>query len=76
MDLTTYYNLLRYLENETFSEHISTSQQQRIIQQSKHFVVQNGLLFKINRRKDVIHPLRVLKENEIESIMKYNQTPL
>ena len=70
MDLTTYYNLLRYLENKTFGELITETQQQRIIQQAKHFVVQNGLLFKINRRKDAIHPLRVLKENEIESIMK------
>ena len=77
MDLTTYYNLLRYLENKTFGELITETQQQRIIQQAKHFVVQNGLLFKINRRKDAVHPLRVLKENEIESIMKYmHEDPL
>ena len=71
MDYDTYYNLLRYLENGTYNGNLTLEQQRRIQQQSKHFVVQNGLLFKINRRKDVVHPLRVLKDTEIESIIKY-----
>lgn len=70
MDLTTYYNILRYLDDNTFNGNLDNQQRKKIQQQSKHFVVQNGVLFKINRRKDSVNPLRVLKENEIEAIMK------
>ena len=70
MDLTTYYNLLRFLDNGTHNTTLTKQQQKQLQQQSKHFVVQNGLLYKINRRKDAINPLRVLKETEIEAVMK------
>ena len=70
MDLTTYYNLLRFLDNGTFNSTLTEQQKKQLQQQSKHFVVQNGLLFKLNRRKDAINTLRVLKENEIEAVIK------
>ena len=70
MDLTTYYNLLRFLDNETHNTTLTKQQQKQLQQQSKHFVIQNGLLYKINWRKDAINPLWVLKETEIEAVMK------
>ena len=70
MDLITYYNLLQFLDNRTYNTTLIEPQKKQIQQQSKHFVIQNGLLFKINRRKDTINPLQVLKETEIEAIIK------
>jgi len=49
MDLTTYYNLLRFLDNGTYNTTLTEQQKKQIQQQSKHFVIQNELLFKINR---------------------------
>ena len=59
------------MENGTYNGNLTLEQQRRIQQQSKYFVIQNRLLFKINRRKDVVYPLRVLKDTEIEPIIKY-----
>ena len=69
MDLTTYYDLMRYLENESYPVGYTEEQQKRIRQKAKHFIIINGLLYKKNRQKEPANPLRVLKENEIESVM-------
>ena len=70
MNITTYNNLLRYLNTQTYPAGYNDSQQKRLRQQSKHFIQHNNILYKINRRKEPNNPLRVLKENEIEAIMK------
>ena len=69
MDLTTYYDLMRYLENESYPVRYTEEQQKKICQQSKHFLIINGILYKKNRRREPTTPLRVLKENEIEAVM-------
>ena len=48
MDLTTYYNLLQFLDNGTHNTTLTKQQQKQLQQQSKYFVVQNGHLYKIN----------------------------
>src|SRR5579884_1309416 len=69
MDLTTYYDLMRYLENKSYPVGYTEEQQKKIRQQSKHFLIINGILYKKNRRREPTTPLRVLKENEIEAVM-------
>ena len=69
MDLTTYYDLMRYLENESYPVGYTEEQQKKIHQQSKYFLIINRVFYKKNRRKEPITSLQVLKENEIEAIM-------
>ena len=69
MDLTTYYDLQRYLDNGTYPVGYKEQQQKQIQQRAKHFKQINRILYKINRRKEPAQPLRVLKTNEIEAIM-------
>ena len=70
MDITTYNNLLRYLDTQLYPAGYNDSQQKHLKQQSKHFLQHNNILYKINRRKEPSNPLQVLKENKIEAIMK------
>jgi len=69
MDLTTYYNLQRYLDNKTYPVGSTLEEQRKIHNQAKHFLQIDGILYKINRRKEPTTPLRVIKENEMEAIL-------
>ena len=69
MDLTTYYNLQRFLDNKTYPVGSTAEQQRKIQNQSKHYLQIDGILYKINRRKEPTTPLRVIKENEMEAIL-------
>ena len=50
MDLTTYYNLQRFLDNKTYPVGSTAEQQRKIQNQSKHYLQIDGILYKINRR--------------------------
>ena len=69
MDLTTYYNLQRFLDNKTYPVGSTAEQQRKIQNQSKHYLQIDGILYKINRRKEPTTPFRVIKENEMEAIL-------
>src|SRR3954465_13761529 len=70
MELNLYYNLLRYLDDLTLPDHLSTDEHQRIKTQSRHYLVRDGLLYKRNRQKPE-RPLQVVKVTEVELIL-YN----
>lgn len=70
MDLTTYYNLIRYLDDKTFPPDFDKQQQRKLIAQSRHLFIRENILYKNNRRQPRL-PLRVVKKTEVETIL-YN----
>ena len=70
MDLNLYYNLIRYLDDLILPDDASLDEQRKLKNQSRHFFVRNGLLFKRNRHNPE-RPLRIIKVTEVEAIL-YN----
>ena len=70
MDLNLYYNLIRYLDDLTIPDNASLDEQRKLKNQSRHFFVRNGLLFKRNQHNPE-RPLRIIKVTEVETIL-YN----
>ena len=71
MELEQYSKLLTYLKNQQYPVGYTEKDKQQLQQQAKHFLIINEQLYKKNRKKEPANPLKVLKINEIEAILKY-----
>ena len=71
MKLKWYSALVNYLETLPYPVGYLEKEKQWLQQQSKHFLVINGQLYKKNRRKEPTNPLKVLRIHETEAILKY-----
>ena len=65
MDLNTYYLFLRYLSDAKIPFDYD---EKRLKYQTRHYMVQEGLLYKKNPRNP-LRPQRVLKPHEIEAVL-------
>src|ERR1044072_1030059 len=66
---TERYNLLQtFLQNQILPDTLTTQQQKQIKQQSKHFQLKNGFLYKIDKRNNK-NLLRVVRKYEMEPVL-------
>jgi hypothetical protein len=70
MDLSLYYNLLRYLADVNVMDNLSLDEQRKLKLQSRHYLARDGQLYKRNRSHPE-RPLKVIKTTEVEAIL-YN----
>ena len=68
MDLDTYYQFLRYLNDSTIPENYSSAQIRKLKHQTRYLFVREGILYKRNM-KNPQRPLRIVKFNEKEMIL-------
>ena len=67
MDTQHYHNLLNYISNSIFPLDFSEAQKKQLVNQSKHYLVKNNLLFK----KDRNNP-----NNLVKVVQKYEMDPV
>jgi hypothetical protein len=60
MNLDQYHNLFNYLNSNTIPSDFTTYQQKQLTNQARYFMIQNGLLYKKNK-KSIDKPFRVIK---------------
>ena len=70
MDSTTYNNLVQFLEQQQLPINATDKQKQQLINQVKHYVANNSILYKRNRKVGE-KLLRVIRVAELETIL-YN----
>src|SRR6185437_7103235 len=68
MNLDLYHNLYNYLESDQLSDSLSQKQIRQIQHCARHYITNNELLYKKNRR-DPQFLLRVIKWNEVEPVL-------
>src|SRR5947209_19225852 len=69
MDLDVYYQLVRCLSDNSFSNTLSLHNHHILIHQSTHYIVRDGLLYKKTEPNEKTFPKRVVKTTEIETIL-------
>lgn len=76
MELDTYFQLTRYLDDLTLPAELTDTQRRSFKAKAKHYLLINGLLYKRNR-KNPQRPLRVIKISEMEMILySFHEDPL
>ena len=76
MDLTTYHQLLQYLDDFVTPETLESTQLRSFKNKARHYCTINGLLYKKNK-KNPQRPLRVIKPMEVEAILfNFHSDPL
>src|SRR5438045_1971163 len=76
MDLDTYYQLTRYLDELMIPVEFTDTQRRSFKAKAKHYILINGLLYKRNRRNPQ-RPLRVIKSIKVEKILySFHKDPL
>ena len=76
MDLTTYHQLLQYLDDLIIPEAMEATQLRSFKSKARHYCVLNGLLYKKNKKNPQRH-LRVIKPAEVETILhNFHSDPL
>jgi len=70
MDSTTYNNLVQFLEQQQLPINATDKQKQQLINQAKHYVANNSILYKRNRKVGE-KLLRVIRVTKLETIL-YN----
>jgi hypothetical protein len=70
MDLDQYYNLVRYLDDISFTSHMTDTEKRQLQLKARHYFVRNGILYKRNRQHPD-RPLTVVRVTEAETIL-YN----
>ena len=68
MDLDTYFQLTRYLDELTPPAELTDTQKRSFKAKARHYLLINGLLYKKNRRNPQ-RPLRVIKLSKVEMIL-------
>ena len=68
MDIEYYHLLFNYLKTQQLSTSITQQKQNQIIRQSKHFIIKNNFLYKIDKRK-TNNFLKVIKRYEMEPVL-------
>lgn len=68
MNLESYEQLYQYLETGKLPDKLDNKQRTTLRKQSTHYLIQNHQLFRRNT-KNPLEPLRVIKENELESAL-------
>ena len=69
MDVRQYFNLQQYLKYNKIPDKIHTTREKKkFINMAKHFIIQESLIYKFNKRK-IGHLLKVLKKHELEPIL-------
>ena len=51
MDIENYNNIFTYLKNNQIPSHFNNTQKQQLKNQTKHFIIKNNFLYKIDKRK-------------------------
>jgi len=69
MDDDRYRQLATYLNHDIYPDNFTPEQQKKLRGQAQHFLVYDRLLFKKNR-KNSAQPLRVVKKDEVKSVIK------
>ena len=67
MDTQHYHNLLNYISNSIFPLDFSEAQKKQLVNQSKHYLVKNNLLFKKDRNN---------QHNLVKVVQKYEMDPV
>ena len=76
MEPDTYYQLTRFLDDLTLPNNLEDNQRRSFKAKAKQYLLINGLLYKRNR-KNPQRPLRVIKQNEVETILySFHEDPL
>jgi hypothetical protein len=68
MDITLYYQVYNYLNNQTFPELQSPRERRQFLNKVKYFQIYNGQLFK-KPRKGSQQFIKVIKRNEMEPLL-------
>ena len=68
MNLDQYQNLFNYLNSDVIPSDFTTYQRKQLTNQAKYFMIQNGLLYKKNK-KTIDKPFRVIKWTEVDPIL-------
>ena len=68
MNLDQYQNLYNYLDSNVIPSDFTTYQRKQLLNQAKYFMIQNGLLYKKNK-KTINKLFRVIKWTEVDPIL-------
>ena len=68
MNLDQYQNLFNYLNSDVILSDFTTYQRKQLTNQAKYFMIQNGLLYKKNK-KTIDKPFRVIKWTKVDPIL-------
>ena len=68
MNLDTYYQLARYLDDLTQPAEFTSKERRSFKAKARHYILLNELLYKKNRQNPQ-RPLRVIKLSEVERIL-------